>query len=53
MLEGKEITAELVKARYKGLPDPDDIPDPTILKLYDNRKFKELIGTKNHSPSTC
>ncbi len=54
MLEGKEITAELIKARYKGLPDPDDIPDPTVLDLYDehNRKFKELIGTKNHSPST-
>ncbi|MGQ7868679.1 site-specific integrase [Sunxiuqinia sp. sy24] len=54
MLEGKEITAELIKARYKGLPDPDDIPDPTVLELYDehNRKFKELIGTKNHSPST-
>lgn len=54
MLEGKETTAELIKARYKGLPDPDDIPDPTVLELYDehNRKFKELIGTKNHSPST-
>lgn len=54
MLEGKEITADLIKARYKGLPDPDNIPDPTVLELYDdhNRKFKELIGIKNHSPAT-
>jgi site-specific recombinase XerD len=54
MLEGKEITADLIKARYKGLPDPDDIPDLTVLELYDYHylKFKELIGTKDHSPST-
>jgi len=54
IIEGKEVTADFIKARYKGLPDPDEIENPTLLELYDehNRKFKELIGTKNHSAST-
>jgi site-specific recombinase XerD len=54
IIEGKEITADLIRARYKGEPDPDDIPNPTFLELYDehNRKFKELIGTKDHSSET-
>ena len=54
IIEGKEITADFIKARYKGLPDPDEIINPKILELYDehNRRFKELIGTNKHSAST-
>lgn len=54
LIEGRTVTAEFIRTRYKGLPDPDEITNPTILELYDehNRRFKELIGTKNHSPST-
>ncbi len=54
IIEGKEVTADFIKARYKGLPDPDEVKNPTVLELYDehNRKFKELIGTKSHSPAT-
>ena len=45
IIEGKEITADLLKTRYKGLPDADEIHKPTILELYDihNTKLKELI----------
>ncbi|HSH20647.1 MAG TPA: Arm DNA-binding domain-containing protein, partial [Draconibacterium sp.] len=28
IIEGKEITADFIKARYKGLPDPDEIQNP-------------------------
>ncbi len=54
IIEGKEVTADFIKARYKGLPDPDLIINPKVLELYDehNRRFKELIGTKDHSAST-
>lgn len=54
IIEGKEVTADFIKARYKGLPDPDEIKNPTILELYDehNQKFLELIGTNKHSDST-
>jgi hypothetical protein len=54
LIEGKEVTADFIKARYKGLPDPDEIPNPTIVELYDhhNHKFHELIGTNKHSIST-
>jgi site-specific recombinase XerD len=54
VLEGKRPTAEIVKARFNGLPDPDEIPNPTVLQLYDehNEKFTELLGTKNHSVET-
>lgn len=45
IIEGKEITAELIKSRYKGLPDPGEIHKPTILELYEihNEKLKELV----------
>jgi site-specific recombinase XerD len=45
IIEGKGVTADFIKARYKGLPDPDEIPNPTILELYEihNNKLKELI----------
>ena len=54
LVEGKTVTAEFIKARFKGLLDPDEILVPELLKLYDehNRKFNELIGTKDHSAST-
>lgn len=54
LFENKKPTAELVKARYNGDPDPDEETIPTLLELYDehNRRFKELIGTRNHSEST-
>jgi site-specific recombinase XerD len=54
MLEGKSVSAERIKAFYKGEPDPDAPKNPTVLELYDehNRKFVELIGTKNHSKPT-
>lgn len=54
ILEEKVITAELIRARYKGEPDPDEVRFPLLLELYNehNQKFKELIGTKNHSEST-
>lgn len=54
MLEGKSVSAERIKAIYKGEPDPDAQKAPTVLELYDehNRKFKELIGKKNYSEST-
>jgi integrase len=54
IIEGKEVTADFIKARYKSLPDPDEIQNPKVLELYDehNRKFKELIGTNKHSKST-
>ena len=46
IIGGKGVTADFIKARYKGLPDPDEIPNPTILELYEihNKKLKELIG---------
>ena len=45
IIEGKEISADLIKTRYKGLPDADEIHKPTILELYEihNRKLKELV----------
>lgn len=45
IIEGKEINADLLKTRYKGLPDADAIHKPTILELYEihNNKLKELI----------
>jgi len=54
LIEGKEVSADFIKARYKGLPDPDEIPNPTIIELYNehNKKFHELIGTNKHSNST-
>ncbi len=54
LIEGKEVSADFIKARYKGLPDPDEKPNPKIIELYDehNRKFHELIGTNKHSDST-
>ncbi|MCF8219431.1 MAG: site-specific integrase [Bacteroidales bacterium] len=54
ILEQKEITPELIKARYKGEEDPGDERPPMLLEMYDehNRKFKELIGTTNHSAAT-
>jgi len=54
LLEGKILSTKLVKARFKGKPDPDELEIPTLLELYDehNRKFKELTGTKDHSHST-
>lgn len=54
IIEGKEVTADFIKARYKGLPDPDAILNPKIIELYDehNRKFQELIGTNKHSDSS-
>lgn len=54
LFENKKPTAELVKARYNGDPDPDEETIPTLLELYDehNRRFQELIGTRNHSEST-
>jgi len=54
ILENKVVSAERIKARYKGQPDPDQIQFPKVLELYEehNRKFKELIGTKNHSVAT-
>jgi hypothetical protein len=46
IIEGKEITADLLKTRYKGLPDADEVHKPTILELYElhNVKLKELIN---------
>ena len=54
ILEEKEVTPELIKARFKGEPDPDEVPKPMLLEYYEehNQKFKELIGTKDHSPAT-
>ncbi len=54
LFENKRPTADLVKARYNGEPDPDEIPNPKLLELYDehNRKFKELLGSKKHSDET-
>ena len=54
IIEKKTITTELIRSRYKGLPDPDEKSCPHLLEFYDehNRKFKELIGTKDHSAST-
>lgn len=54
ILEDKTITAELIRTRFKRLPDPDEIPNPSLLELYQthNQKFKELSGTKDHSEST-
>jgi len=45
IIEGRAISADLIKTRYKGLPDGDEIHKPTILELYDihNSKLKELI----------
>lgn len=45
IIEGKETSADLIKTRYKGLPDPGEIHKPTILQLYEthNNKLKELI----------
>jgi len=45
IIEGKVISADLIKTRYKGLPDADEIHKPTILELYEihNNKLKELI----------
>ena len=46
IIEGKVLTADLLKTRYKGMPDADEIHKPTILELYEihNNKLKELIG---------
>ncbi len=33
LVEGKEVTAGFIKARYKGLPDPDENKNPTLLEL--------------------
>lgn len=46
ILEGKEVSIEFFKSRYKGESDPDQIPIPTLLELYEehNQKLKELIG---------
>lgn len=54
ILEKKEVTPELVKARFTGEPDPDEAPKPTLLRYYEkhNHNFKELIGTRNHSSAT-
>lgn len=45
IIEGKVLTADLLKTRYKGMPDADEIHQPTILELYEihNKKLKELI----------
>ena len=60
LIEGKEVRADFIKACYKGMPDPDEIPNPTILELYEihNNKLKELIDIdiakatyKRHSTS--
>ena len=40
IIEGKGVTADFIKARYKGLPDPDEIPNSTILELYENHNNK-------------
>lgn len=52
--EDKEVTPDLIKARYKGEPDPDEVPKPMLVAYYEehNQNFSELIGTKNHSPAT-
>ncbi len=54
ILEGKEVSAERIKARFKGNPDPDQVKTPGIVELYDehNHKFKELTGTPKHAPAT-
>lgn len=54
LLEGKTLSNSIVKARFKGKPDPDENTIPTLLELYEehNRRFKELAGTKNHTEST-
>lgn len=45
IIEGKDITADLIKTRYKGMPDADEIHNPSVLELYEihNNKLKELI----------
>jgi site-specific recombinase XerD len=54
ILEDKVITAELIRCRYKGESDPDEVRFPLVLELYDehNSKFAELIGTNKHSKET-
>ena len=32
LIEEKEVTADFIKARYKGQPDPDEIPNPSIIE---------------------
>lgn len=53
IIEAKEITADLLRSRYKGLPDPGEIHKPTVLKLYDvhNNRLKDLIDIEI-SPAT-
>jgi len=46
ILEDKVITAELVRARFKGDIDPNEVRFPLLLELYEthNIKLKELIN---------